>query len=95
MSSTSPHPSGVTPKSGPTYVDLLEEDKAIAGQKFACLSFVSPEHILEQKDHFYFREFLKVWEFGKAMEKYTQFINFVAFNTGWTSISWPRTCRRS
>jgi hypothetical protein len=63
-------------------VDLLEEDKAIAGQKFACLSFVSPEHILEQKDHFYFREFLKVWEFGKAMEKYTQFINFVAFKYG-------------
>jgi hypothetical protein len=37
---------------------------------------------LEQKDHFYFREFLKVWEFGKAMEKYTQFINFVAFKYG-------------
>ena len=79
MSSTT---SGVTPKSSPNYVDLLEEDKAIAGQKFACLSFVSPEHILEQKDHFYFREFLKVWEFGKAMEKYTQFINFVAFKYG-------------
>jgi hypothetical protein len=81
MSSTTT-PSGVTPKSSPNYVDLLEEDKAIAGQKFACLSFVSPEHILEQKDHFYFREFLKVWEFGKAMEKYTQFINFVAFKYG-------------
>jgi len=60
-------------------VDLLEEDKPIAGQKFACLSFVSPEHILEQKEHFYFREFLKVWEFNKAVEKYTQFINFVAY----------------
>ena len=80
--SSSTTPPGVTPKSSPNYVDLLEEDKAIAGQKFACLSFVSPEHILEQKDHFYFREFLKVWEFGKAMEKYTQFINFVAFKYG-------------
>lgn len=81
-SSSSTVPPGVTPKSSQNYVDLLEEDKAIAGQKFACLSFVSPEHILEQKDHFYFREFLKVWEFGKAMEKYTQFINFVAFKYG-------------
>jgi hypothetical protein len=72
-------PSGVTTKDNPNYVDLLEEDKPIAGQKFACLSFVSPEHILEQKEHFYFREFLKVWEFNKAIEKYTQFINFVAY----------------
>ena len=75
-------PPGVTPKSSPNYVDLLEEDKAIAGQKFACLSFVSPEHILEQKEHFYFREFLKLWEFGKSMDKYTQFMSFVAFKYG-------------
>ena len=31
-------------------VDLLDEDKPIAEQKFACLSFVSPEKILKQKD---------------------------------------------
>ena len=24
------------------YVDLLDEDKPIAGQKFACVSFLSP-----------------------------------------------------
>jgi len=29
----------------PKYVDLLEEDKPIAGQKFVCISFVSPEKI--------------------------------------------------
>ena len=34
------------------YVDLLEEDKAIAGQKYVCISFVSPEKILKQKDIF-------------------------------------------
>ena len=32
------------------YVDLLEEDKPISGQKFACVSFVSPENILTQKN---------------------------------------------
>ena len=25
------------------YVDLLDEDKPISGQKFVCVSFVSPE----------------------------------------------------
>ena len=36
----------------PKYVDLLDEDKAIAGQKFCCISFVSPEHIIKQREHF-------------------------------------------
>ena len=31
-------------KSNPKYVDLLDEDKSIAGQKFVCVSFVSPEN---------------------------------------------------
>jgi hypothetical protein len=81
-SSGSSVPKGVTPKTSRTYVDLLEEDKPIAGQKFACLSFVSPEEILEQKNHYFFREFIKVWDFNKSIEKYTQFLNFVAFKYG-------------
>lgn len=81
-SSGSTVPKGVTPKTSRAYVDLLEEDKPIAGQKFACLSFVSPEEILEQKNHYFFREFIKVWDFNKSIEKYTQFLNFVAFKYG-------------
>jgi hypothetical protein len=61
------------------YVDLLEEDKAIAGQKFVCVSFVSPEKILKQKEAFFFEEFLKKWEINKSMEKFTQFLNFISF----------------
>jgi hypothetical protein len=61
------------------YIDLLEEDKPIAGQKFACLSFVSPEHILKQKDHFFFEKFLHYWDYQKSMEKFIQFLNFVSF----------------
>ena len=38
----------------PKYVDLLEEDKPLSGQKFVCVSFVSPENILKQKNHFFF-----------------------------------------
>jgi len=81
-SSSSTFPKGVTPKNSRTYVDLLEEDKPIAGQKFACLSFVSPEEILEQKEHYFFKEFIKVWDFNKSVEKYTQFLNFIAFKYG-------------
>jgi hypothetical protein len=32
----------------PKYIDLLDEDKPISGQKFVCVSFVSPENILQQ-----------------------------------------------
>ena len=63
----------------PKYIDLLEEDKPIAGQKFACLSFVSPESILKQKDHFFFEKFLHYWDYQKSMEKFIQFLNFVSF----------------
>jgi hypothetical protein len=78
-------PSGVelkhtkTGEVNPKYIDLLEEDKPIAGQKFACLSFVSPEHILKQKDHFFFEKFLHYWDYQKSMEKFIQFLNFVSF----------------
>jgi hypothetical protein len=66
-------------KENPKYVDLLEEDKPIAGQKFVCMSFCSPEKLLKQKEIFFFEEFLKNWEFNKSMEKFLQFINFISF----------------
>ena len=66
-------------KQNPKYVDLLEEDKPIAGQKFACVSFVSPENILKQKEIFFFEEFLKKWDLIKSMEKFVQFLNFVSY----------------
>ena len=66
-------------KVNPKYVDLLEEDKPIAGQKFVCVSFCSPEKILKEKQIFYFEEFLKKWDFNKSMEKFVQFLNFVSY----------------
>ena len=61
------------------YVDLLEEDKPLSGQKFVCVSFVSPENILTQKNHFFFQEFLKHYDFSKSVQKFSQFLNFLAF----------------
>ena len=62
-------------KVNPKYVDLLDEDKPLAGQKFVCMSFCSPEKILKEKEIFFFEEFLKNWDFNKSMEKFLQFIN--------------------
>jgi len=66
-------------KENPKYVDLLEEDKPIAGQKFVCMSFCSPEKVLKQKEIFFFEEFLKKWEFNKSMEKFLQFVNYISY----------------
>jgi len=61
------------------YIDLLDEDKPIAGQKYVCLSFVSPEDILKDKHLFYFEKFLKHFDFKKSLDKYTQFLNFLSY----------------
>ena len=60
------------------YVDVLDEDKSIAGQKFVCISFISPDKIIEDKNRFFFKEFLKNWELNKSMDKYMQFLHFVS-----------------
>lgn len=61
------------------YVDLCDEDPAIAGQKFACMSFVSPEKILKKREVYLFDQFVKQWEFSKSMERYFEFIHFISF----------------
>jgi len=63
----------------PKYIDLCDEDPPIAGQKFACLSFISPEKILKQREIFLFNEFLKQWEFKKSTDKFFDFLHFIAF----------------
>jgi hypothetical protein len=66
-------------KPNPKYVDALDEDKPIANQKFVCISFISPDKLIKQKEIFFFEEFLKNWDFHKLMDKSIQFINFMAF----------------
>jgi vacuolar-type H+-ATPase subunit I/STV1 len=63
----------------PKYVDLCDEDGSIAGQKFACLSFVSPEKILKKREVYLFDQFMKNWEFSKSMERYFEYIHFIAY----------------
>ena len=66
-------------KNNPKYVDVLDEDKTIAGQKFVCLSFLSPENIIKQKNEYLFERFVGQWEISKSLEKFTQFLHFLSF----------------
>ena len=63
----------------PKYVDVLEEDDAVAGQRFACLSFLSPEKILKQREIFLFDQFVQQWDFSKSMSKFMDFMHFVSY----------------
>ena len=48
-----------TGKENPKYVDLCEEDATIPSQKFACISFISPEKILKQREQYMFEKFVQ------------------------------------
>ena len=66
-------------KPNPHYVDLCDEDAPVAGQKFACMSFISPEKILKKRELYLMDEFVGQWDFTKSMEKYFDFLNFLAY----------------
>jgi hypothetical protein len=66
-------------KQNPKYIDLCDEDTAIAGQKFACISFLSPEKNLKKREVYLFEQFIKQWEFSKSMERYFEFIHFISY----------------
>ena len=53
--------------------DILTEDPEIPSQRWALLSFLSPEKVLSRKDTFFFTVFLKQYEFQmrtQSMEKF-------------------------
>ena len=68
-----------TGEKNPKYVDLCDEDPPLAGQKFACLSFVSPEKILKKRETYLFDHFVKQWDMSKSMEKYFEFLHFLSY----------------
>ena len=60
--------------------DFLEVDNEISGQKFACMSFISPENVLRDKDLFMVHHFLKAMSAeyslseAEIVEKYKTFL---------------------
>jgi hypothetical protein len=74
-----PHKKKLNGQPNPKYIDVCEEDPPIAGQKFACMSFISPEKILKKRELFLFAQFVKQWDMYKSMEKFGGFINFISY----------------
>lgn len=64
-----------------TEEDFLGVDKPIPGQNFACLSFLSPKKILEDKNNFIFYNFIKDhlkidMEYSKFKTDYSNYLDF-------------------
>ena len=60
-------------------VDYLDVDESIPGQNYVCLSFVSPEALMQEKEKFKTAKFLQSYckdkklEFNKVYEEYKDF----------------------
>lgn len=65
-------------KPNPKYVDLCDEDPIIPGQKFVCVSFISPETILKKRELYLFNHFVKQWDMTKSMSKFSDFLSFIS-----------------
>lgn len=69
----------------PKYVDVLDQDEKIAGQGFCCISFLSPDKILEKRELFLFDQFVQQYDFIKSMNKFGDFINYLSYKYGLNS----------
>jgi hypothetical protein len=53
---------------------FLEPDDEIRGQKFICLSFLSPEKVLKNKDQYFFSKFLEFYALDYKVKATESFI---------------------
>ena len=65
-------------KTDPKYVDLLDEDPILAGQKFACLSFISPDKILKKREVYFFEKFLDQYDLNNSLKRFSGFLHFIS-----------------
>ena len=61
------------------YVDMLEEDKPLAGQAYVCMSFVSPENHIKKFEEFQFGKFVSQWDLTRSLKSFEGFVRFTAF----------------
>ena len=66
-------------KPNPKYIDVCDEDQPIAGQKYVCMSFISPEKVLKQRELYLFEQFVKQWDLSKSLEKFSEFMHFLSY----------------
>lgn len=60
-------------------VDVLDEDQSINGQKFVCLSFLSPEKLLKKKELFFMNSFFKFQDMNLSVNRFQAFLNFLSY----------------
>ena len=63
----------------PVHVDLLDEDNTIAGQKFCCMSFVSPEKIIKNFEEYKFGKFIDQYEWERTADVYIRFVQYLSY----------------
>lgn len=63
----------------PKYVDLMDEDPPISGQKFVCVSFISPETTIKNRELYLWNKFVQQWDMSKSIAKFSDFMNFMSF----------------
>lgn len=61
-----------------TVVDYLDEDPEIPTQKYAIVSFLSPEKIIKKKDIWQMEEFLKWTDYDFKLKGQEKFLAFIA-----------------
>ena len=54
--------------------DFLEVDRPIHGQNYACLSFISPESFLKQREFYFFNQFMNhfISKFEERIDEVTK-----------------------
>ena len=63
-------------------VDYLEVDNPIAGQNYVCLSFLSPESLIQNKEGFKCAKFLQSYckeQNLKFEDVYNKFLDFLPY----------------
>lgn len=59
-------------------VDVLDQDQPIHGQRFVCVSFLSPENVLKKKELFFMESFLKHEEMQVSVNRFQSFLQFLS-----------------
>jgi hypothetical protein len=64
-------------------VDYLEEDPEIPTQRYAIISFISPEKVIKQKQEFYYERFLTWLDYDWKVSGMEGFMAFLAKKYTW------------
>jgi hypothetical protein len=59
-------------------VDYLDEDPEIPTQRYCIMSFLSPEKVIQDKDRFFFSEFIKFMNYDWKVKGMEHFVAFLA-----------------